>query len=345
MKKYLCIILIVFMVITGCSANEITYGTQININSSMPALMNKNKLYYSQQTEMGNDIIETDVNLEASSILVKNASCKSIFAKDNFLYYASEYEGITKIVEYNLNKKDSTVIFEVETNYNNFIQTEFLVIVKNNLVYFDGNNLWLHDGHNLEKKLENLTGVCIDDDFIYYAKQTGDVYKSNIDFTNEQLLLGINDIYNSNQNRQYLQKLGGIGTIRNIECLNDRIYFIFSDMKRDGMIFSCNENGKDIMSHWENIFVDSFQVVNDTFYIGGFTIESDTKKRGYYKSIENNEVQLIDTEGKYAKDFLIGNDTLYFIYESSIKKRDASGNLLINSLERNLLKYNLELLK
>lgn len=315
LKKVLSIIIIFILFVSGCKKHsETNIYTKNNLNSKEPFFMDVDNLYYIERTKTTNNLVSLNKKTNEIKTILENTYVTAVFVDNDILFYAEEADDRTvRTVSFvNLETGEKQIVFSVEFSYNDAIQAQFIKKINNNIIYFDGNDLWVYNGEHATRKAENILGICFYGSDVYYADKNGDLYINNIEFINEYCILKVTDIYDSQKNSDYLETLGGLGIIRNLDFTNGKLYFIFGDKSRNGEIFSYDTTTNNIESHYERFRAESFQIVDNVIYSYGFLTDEDNQYRGYYKLTENT-CEKIYSGQKYLKDFLISENILYFI--------------------------------
>lgn len=322
MKKVLNIIVFfVLLLMSGCTNNsEMDIRVETNLNSQEPLFISNNNIYYVKRASDESALISQDIDTNETKTILENVFINAVYVSDDRLLYAEDNEEHTKrtIFDLNLKNGEKTEVFSVDFVYNDAIQAPFIQKSNENVMYFDGNDLWVYDGENVEKEIKDVVGICFNDNDIYYSNKNGNIYCTNKDFTDEYCVLNLSTIYNHKEDIDYLDFLGGLGVIRNIAYNEGDLYFILSDKSRNGIILSYDINNNDLKVCNEQFRTESFQMVGDTLYAYGFLNDTEKQLRGYYKLTDRSCKEVyVNPKQKYNRDFLVSDGKLYFIEDDS----------------------------
>lgn len=316
MKRVLnIIIIIVLLFMSGCTNNsEMNIFVETNLNSHEPFFISNDNIYYVKRDSEESTLISHNIDTDETKAILEAEFINAVYVCDDSLLYAEDNQERTKrtIFDLNLKNGEKKEAFSVEFVYNEAVQAPFIKKSNEKIMYFDGNDLWVYDGENVEKAIKDITGICFNGNDIYYSNKNGDLYYNNTDFTNEYCVLNLSAIYNHREYIDYLDFLGGLGVIRNIAYNEGNLYFILSDKSRNGIILSYDINNNDLKAYHEKFRAESFQLVRNEIYAYGFSIDDDKALREYYRITEKSCQKISDNINQnYNKDFLVSEDALY----------------------------------
>lgn len=315
MRNIFCVIYVIYLVImlAACSHNNINTDCIQNINSQLVVNFVNDDVYYCR--EMGQEKSQLiRYNEQMKHTTIDEGNYFSDIYSDNTDIYYSKYDYSTNNIEikkYNPTI-ESEVLFKVPINTSNTYLKDCICVINNVIYFYHGGTLWKFDKNESNIIIDKISNLYINQSNIIYYKEDY-LYINNLDCTDEKELFSIND----------LQKLIGkdYNTIRNIISINDKIYFIYSDEERSGIICSCDINGNDLASYSDNIIAEAFQITNGKIYVCGTTWDSTGKKvKGLLKLTGDGNISDIYYTIAYCYDrFFINNNYIYFMNTQFIR--------------------------
>lgn len=277
MKK-LALIAMILLLCSSCTdigavQNNITSETEYNdINSmltTIPVFEDESGIYYAEEglelKRRTGDIETTLYTCEDSDGVIFD-----IYADDELIYFTREMPLMNTRIISAIDKED----LSCKDLYT--MPMKGLGTYGDGFIYADEDGVYFYDSYskilyrNGVKGIENATDALIRDEEIYYGDGTN-IYVCSKDLTNSQQLWSIEQMPEINEST-------GIGWIyrsvmnsevpefRNISVIDDRIYFVISDVwERNGILTSIKTDGSDL--RYENdIVVYQYQIYDGIIY-------------------------------------------------------------------------------